>query len=138
MAVKFYNIISEQYIVADSEEHVAALYNSSDKTINAAQGQDRGWRIDPVLAVRLNRAMNDPRILQEIAAVNQTNVSDIKEYQVLTYITRSTSIENVETPRPEDFEDSYRKMVAKAEAQLDKMERSLEESGPKEAKKPKK
>ena len=91
----------------DSEPKIAALWSSSDHSPNITQGQDLGWRMAPEVVVEMKKIKQDMRMLEKIAARFGKMVEDIGESDILTYISRRTTLENAPVVETNDYEDDY-------------------------------
>lgn len=107
MAIKFKHYPSQEIRVADSEPLIAALYNSSDKGPNANNGQDFGWRLAPEVVIQMRRIMRDELTLERIAARYKKPLDEIREIDVLTFISDTTKVENAPVAQDGDYNDQY-------------------------------
>lgn len=107
MAIAFFNIKNKEVRIAESEPLIAAMYNSGDRGPNAREGQDFGWRLAPEVVVQMRRIMNDPLIIERIAARTNRGFEDIGEKEILKYISDMTSPEDAPVAQLGDYEDDY-------------------------------
>lgn len=107
MAIKFINIHSKEVRVAETEPMVSALWSSSDRSPNITQGQDFGWRLAPEVVVEMERISRDPLMLERIAARYNKPMEDIKEPDILQYISDKTATENAPQANTDDGLDEY-------------------------------
>lgn len=91
----------------ESEPKIAALWASSDHSPNITQGQDLGWRMAPEVVVEMKKIKQDMQMLEKIAARFGKLVEDIGESDVLTYISRRTTLEAAPVVETNDYEDDY-------------------------------
>ena len=128
MAIKFKHLTSEQILVAESEPHIAALFNSSDRHPNALGGQDLGWRLAPEVVVEMNRIKADDMKIMEIANRFRKPFDEIKDTDVLMYISMQTKVKDAPVAKPGDYDDSkYRAEIAAIEAEAKKNQVEIEE-----------
>ena len=111
MALKFYNIRSRETRVAETEPMIAALWASSDRSPNASQGQDFGWRLAPEVVVELKRIRSNPRSMQDIAVKYNLPMEAITETDILQYISDRTSASEAPVAQEGDYEDEYRQQI---------------------------
>lgn len=107
MALKWVNIRTGEKVVAETEEQIAALWASSDHSPNITQGQDFGWRLSPEVAVELKRIKQDLGKLEQIASRVRVPFEDLKEYDILHYISNRTRLEEAPQPETDQFQDDY-------------------------------
>jgi hypothetical protein len=117
MAIKFVNIHSKEVRVAETEPMIAAMWSSSDRSPNITQGQDFGWRLAPEVVVEMERISRDPQMLERIAARTNRPVEDIKEPDVLKYISDKTATENAPEPSSEGGLDEYQAEIRRLRQQ---------------------
>lgn len=115
MSLKFFNIRSKEILVADSEPKIAALWSSSDRSPNAQQGQDFGWRLAPEVVVKLRRIKKNEEMLITISNLFKKPLDELKEYDILTYISMKTQSEDAPVAQDEDYEDEYNMEIRKLE-----------------------
>jgi hypothetical protein len=107
MALKFKNIRSKEIIVAQSEPMIAALWASSNLGPNAHQGQDFGWRLAPEVVIEMKRIKNDYRKLESIAVSRKKSVEELKDSDILRYISKQTLEEDAPIAQEGDYEEEY-------------------------------
>lgn len=122
--IKFFNVNSGETVEADTEEKIAALWSSSDRSPNVSQGQDFGWRMAEEVVVELEEIASSRPKLMELAAMLEKPVNDIKEYDILTYISMKTDEASAPDPSEapnykEQYEARVRKLRKKAQKQSD-------------------
>jgi hypothetical protein len=122
MAVKFINIHSKEVRVAETEPMVAALWSSSDRGPNVMQGQDFGWRLAPEVVVEMERISKDILLLERIAARYSKPLEDIKEPDILQWISDKTQSENAPQASIEDGTDEYQAEIRRLRQQEGLME----------------
>lgn len=118
MAIKFYNIRSKEIRIAESEPHISAMWASSDRSPNAFQGQDFGWRLAPEVVVELKRIKNDPNTLMLIASKINRPLDDVDEKEILSYISSKTSPELAPVAQDADYTDEYNAEIRRLESQV--------------------
>jgi hypothetical protein len=111
MAIRFLNIRSNEELVADTEPKISALWFSSDKGPNVNQGQDFGWRLAPEVVVEMEQIMADPAKIQEIANRFRMAYEDVKETDVLTWISDKTVEGNAPIADQSDYTDAYNEKI---------------------------
>lgn len=112
--IKFFNINSGETATADTEEKIAALWSSSDRSPNVSQGQDFGWRMAEEVVVELEQIASSRPKLMELASMLEKPANDIKEYDILTYISMKT--DETSAPDPSDapnYKEQYEARVRK-------------------------
>lgn len=107
MAIKFLNIHSGEELTAEEEPQIAALWASSDRSPNITQGQDFGWRIAPPVIVEMKQLAQDPIKLQTIAVELKKPYEDLKEYDLLTWISHKTRAQDAPVATNDDYQDAY-------------------------------
>lgn len=128
MAIIFYNIRNKERRVAQTEPMIAAMFNSSDKGMNANQGQDFGWRLAPEVVVQLRRLKADYPALQSIASRMKKDVQELSDTDLLMHISSLTSVENAPVAMDSDFDDEYLTLVREHERKLnEKLKQSKED-----------
>lgn len=120
MSLRFLNIKSGEELVADSEPKIAALWGSSDRSPNANQGQDMGWRFAPEVVVEMREIMSDSSKIQEIANRFRKLYEDVGETDVMTWISMKTDPEDAPVASAEDYKDDYEAEIRRLEAQKKK------------------
>lgn len=130
--IRFKNIYTGEVRECVSEPHIAAFWGSSDRGPNVNQGQDRGWRLAPEVAVELNKIKRSPELQQAIAAKYGIATDLIGEPDMLRYISDTNNPEG----RPEEinqddasFERAYQDEIRALEAKEEKPSKA-EESTP--------
>lgn len=122
MAIKFINIHSREVRVAETEPMVSALWSSSDRSPNITQGQDFGWRLAPEVVVEMERISRDPLMLERIAARFNKPMEDIKEPDILQWISQKTASENAPQASLDDGIDEYQAEIRRLRQQEGLME----------------
>ena len=117
MALRFFNIKSGEELIADSEPKIAALWGSSDRSPNANQGQDMGWRFAPEVVVEMRGIMSDSAKIQEIANRFRKLYEDVGETDVMTWISNKTELSEAPVANKEDYKDDYEAEIRRIEAQ---------------------
>lgn len=121
MAIKFFNVKSKETRVVGmdpitAEAQIAAFYNSSDRNINAQQGQDMGWRLAPEVVAWMREIAQDEDVLQRIATRMRKSVEELGESDILLYISSKTLDPNLAPAASDsDFSTEYLAQVAEAE-----------------------
>lgn len=116
MAIKFFNIRSKEVQVAESEPHIAAMWNSSDHSPNVTQGQDFGWRLAPEVLVQMREISNDPDLVEKIARRINKSMDEVTEPDVLMYISSQTDPARAPVATIGDYQDEYDEEVRRATA----------------------
>ena len=120
MAIKFYNLRSGETLVADSEPKIAALWGTSDRSPNASEGQDFGWRLAPEVVVEMKRIRSDHNAMIKIASIMNKSLDMVRETDILKYISDKTSFDEAPVAQDGDYEDEYRNMIADLEKKTSK------------------
>lgn len=107
MAIKFFNIRSGETRLAESEPHITAMWASSDRSPNITQGQDFGWRLAPEVLVEAKRIAQDMNQLQIVATRFGKPLEEIRENDILAYISARTTPENAPVASTDDYQDAY-------------------------------
>jgi len=107
MALKFFNIVSREIRVAESEPAIAAFFNSSDRGVNSQNGQDYGWRLAAEVVVELKRIKRNPETIERIAVAFRKNAEDIGDTDILKWISDHTPTDEAPVALEGDFEDEY-------------------------------
>ena len=123
MALRFFNIKSGEELIADSEPKIAALWGSSDRSPNANQGQDMGWRFAPEVIVEMREIMSDPSQIQDIANRFRKLYEDVGETDVMTWISMRTDIADAPVANSEDYKNDYEAEIRRLETK--KKERAV-------------
>lgn len=126
MAIKFLNIRSKEVRIADSEPKISAMWASSDRSPNITQGQDFGWRLAPEVVVEMEEILQDPIMLERIAAQRRIPLEDVGEKEVLTFISRRTDAENAPVANDIDNVDEYQKQIRDERAKRDKAKKTTD------------
>lgn len=137
MAIKFYNIKSKETRVAVTEPMISAMWASSDRGPNAHQGQDFGWRLAPEVVVELRRIKRNQGILQTIAIRFKKPVEELKENDILKYISDRTKSEDAPVAQEGDYEDDYLNEIRRLDRAAKKEEQSSSEDVSKKPGRPK-
>lgn len=116
MPIRFFNIRSGEEVVAENEPQIAALWGSSDRSPNANQGQDMGWRFAPEVVVEMRDIMSDPAKIQEIANRFRMMYEDITETDVLTWISNKTELTAAPVATTNDYAEDYADQIRRLEA----------------------
>lgn len=128
MSLKFLNIHTKEVLVAEGEPMIAALWASSDRSPNLMQGQDFGWRFAPEVVVELRRIKRDRAAMKDVAATFDIPLEDIKEPDILQYISRQIDAENAPVAEVGDYTDSYLADIQRLERESVKST-SVDETG---------
>lgn len=115
MPLKWFNIKSGETLVAETAEHIAALWASSDRSPNITQGEDRGWRLAPAVKVEMEKIMGDRSELEHLASIFRKSVEDLGESDILAYISNKTELEAAPVAKVSDYQDEYDAQVRKLE-----------------------
>jgi hypothetical protein len=107
MAIKFVNIRSKEVRVAETEPMISAMWASSDRSPNVSQGQDFGWRLAPEVVVEMERITQDITTMERISARYSKPLEDIKEPDILQWISEKTAPANAPQGNAEDSTDEY-------------------------------
>lgn len=107
MAIKFVNIRSREVRVAETEPMISAMWASSDRSPNVTQGQDFGWRLAPEVVVEMERIKSDQILMERIAQRYSRPVEDVKEPDILQWISDKTAPENAPQANMDDATDDY-------------------------------
>lgn len=107
MAIKWYNVRSKEVRTSLTPELTAAMWGSSDRGPNAKNGQDMGWRLAPEVVVELERLAETPMALERIAARYAIPYEDIKEADLLQWISDQTDEKDAPEARQEDYTEDY-------------------------------
>lgn len=107
MAIKFFNIRSGETRVAETEPHITAMWASSDRSPNITQGQDFGWRLAPDVLVEAKRIAQDMNQLQIVATRMGKPLEEVRENDILAYISAKTTPENAPVASNDDYQDAY-------------------------------
>lgn len=117
MALKFFNIKTKEVLTAETEPHIAALYNSSDKGPNVSQGQDFGWRLAPAVVVRMREIKEDFDMMLRIAKIYNHNVDELSDWDILNYIStyETPNADDATVASDSDYTDEYSEEIRKLE-----------------------
>lgn len=121
--IPFFNIHSKETRVCQTEEHIAAFYNSSDLGPNAKNRQDRGWRLDPEIVIEMEEIQADESRMAEIAKQFSIPEENVEPYHILKVIAARILKENkAKLPKEEGaYASEYERMVTEArQKRLDK------------------
>lgn len=116
MALKFFNIRSREVQVAITEPQISALWASSDRSPNAHQGQDFGWRLAPEVVVELKRIKKDADLLEKIATKYKLPLDAIDEKVILRYISSKSAVVNAPVAEETDYTDEYNEEIRRLES----------------------
>lgn len=87
IGIEFYNVNSGETRVCDSEALITAFYNSSNLHVNAAVGQDIGWRLAKETIRRMRNIQDDEDELERIVRKFRLNdETEITDSHILTYM----------------------------------------------------
>lgn len=111
--IKFFNIRSGETRDAETEPQISAMWASSDRSPNVAQGQDFGWRLAPEVVVEMKMIKQDVIQLTQIATRIGKPTDDINEPDILDYISAKYTAENAPVADTEDYADAYDMEVRK-------------------------
>lgn len=131
MAIKFFNIRSGETRTAETEPHITAMWASSDRSPNITQGQDFGWRLAPEVLVEAKRIAQDMNLLQIVATRMGKPLEEVRENDILAYISAKTTPENAPVASNEDYSDAYDNEVRRRTEEAKAF--SAEENGGQEA-----
>lgn len=115
MAIKFFSIRTKEVRVAETEPQITALWASSDHSPNVSQGQDFGWRLAPEVVVQMKKIKQDPFTLERIAARTNRLIEDIKEPEILDYISSLTKPGEEAIANDMDYTDEYEQEIRRIE-----------------------
>lgn len=107
MAIRFLNINSGEEAVAETEPQISAMWASSDHSPNITQGQDFGWRMAPEVLVEMKQIKQDIPVLQQIAITFKKPFEDIKDTDVLAWISLKSTPETAPIASEGDYQDAY-------------------------------
>ena len=126
MAILFHNIKSGERRLCRTEPMIAAHYNTSDRNPNAHQGQDMGWRLSPKTVVEMERIMNSPQEMSQIAASFGVPVDSVSQTDVLNWISRQFDKSNQGAEdKKEDFERRYRDDIRRLQDEQNSRDRQI-------------
>lgn len=111
MALKYFNIRSGETRIAETEPQISALWGSSDRGPNAHKGQDFGWRLAPEVVVELRKISRDERLLERIAHRYKLPMDNIREKDILQYISDKTAAKDAPVAEQEDYQDEYEQKI---------------------------
>lgn len=114
MSIRFTSIKSKEVLTAESEPHIAALWSSSDRSPNVAQGQDMGWRLHPEVVAELEDIKRDPDVLEKVARMRKKEVDELTEYDILFFISGKNDTRNKSFSEDVDYSDDYELEVRRA------------------------
>ena len=117
MALKWVNIRTGEKLIAETEPQISALWGSSNRHPNVMQGQDFGWRLAPEVEVELDRIKGDMDMLDRIARRFGKMVEDLREGDILTYLSNRTRLEAAPEPDLNQFQSDYDAEVRKLKAE---------------------
>lgn len=120
MALKFYNIRSKETRVADTEPMIAAMWSSSDRSPNASEGQDFGWRLAPEVVVQMKRIKRDNQMLLDLAKRYNVMSDAVDEKLILQYISDQTDSADAPVADDLDYTDEYNDEIRRLERQSKK------------------
>lgn len=109
--IRFFNIRSGEELVAETEPMISALWFSGDKGPNANQGQDFGWRLAPEVVVEMESILRDENRLQEIANRFRMMREDVRDTDVLTWISDKTDAAHAPIADMTDYTDAYNEKI---------------------------
>lgn len=122
--IKFKNIYTGEVRECISEPHIAAFWGSSDRSPNVHQGQDRGWRLAPEVAVELNKIKKSPELQQAIATKYGIATDLLGEPDMLRYISDNNNPDVVKEAINQDdasferaYQDEIRALEGKGEVE---------------------
>lgn len=92
MPITFFNEKTGQVVKLSREPQIAAFINSSDMSINASQGQNKGWKLDVDDKLRIEEMRQDPAIVQRIAQSLSLNPEDLRTQHFITEIINQDNI----------------------------------------------
>lgn len=107
MAIKWFNIRSKEVRVAETEPQITAMWASSDHSPNITQGQDFGWRLAPEIVVEMKRISRDEQKMIEIAHRFNMLPEDVKEPDILAYISMKYDEKDAPIANDADYSDEY-------------------------------
>lgn len=101
-----------------SEAKISALINSSNLGINAARGQDFGWRLGAEHQATLEQWKEDAEMVEKVSRHTSVAVDDLTDAHFLQYMLYVEASENnpkvLESKNRDDAEQAYRKRVRAA------------------------
>lgn len=109
--IRFFNIRTGEEVAAETEPQISALWFSSDKGPNVNQGQDFGWRLAPEVVVEMDNIMRDQGKLQEIANRFRMMLDDVRDTDVLSWISMNTDAANAPVADMSDYTDEYNERI---------------------------
>ena len=122
--IKFFNIKTGERVSLSRPHQIGAYINSSDLSVNAALGQDFGWRLAPEVIVQLDEFRADPRTLEDIARRIGTDVSELTTIHLVQHISYlddlGHKIEAQREARNPKFQGDYEAEIARRRAELDR------------------
>lgn len=117
MAIKWFNIRSKEVRVAETEPQITAMWASSDHSPNITQGQDFGWRLAPEIVVEMKRIKQDERKVIEIAHRFNMLPEDVKDPDILAYISVKYNNQDAPVANDADYSDEYYSEIKRLEDQ---------------------
>ena len=114
--IKFYNIRSKETRKCETEPMIAAFWATSDRSPNAQNGQDFGWRLAPEVVVQMRQIMKSEVELARIATMYNLPLEDVTETSILRYISSKNAQSGKDVKdSPEDFEKEYEDKIRELE-----------------------
>lgn len=122
--INFFNIKTGERVSLSRPHQIGAYINSSDLSVNAALGQDFGWRLAPEVIVKLDEFRSDTRTLEDIARRIGTDVSELTTIHLVQHISYlddlGQKIEAQREARTPKFQNAYEDEIARRRAELDR------------------
>lgn len=91
------------------------MWASSDHSPNITQGQDFGWRLAPEVVVEMKRIIADVTMLERIAARYNRPLEDVKETDVLMFISERTPEGGEPVATEADYSEEYQAEIRRIE-----------------------
>lgn len=106
------------------EAKLSALVNSSDMSVNADRGQDKGWRLDSGQRAELEDMKGNPDTVAKVSEYTRVPVDNLTNADFLMYMLyleeRGKSTTAGRNDRRQKAEDDYRRRVAEAQKKEEK------------------
>lgn len=115
--IRFYNIRNGESRNCNTEPQIAAFWGSSDRSPNAMQGQDYGWRLAPEVIDQVNRLKNHKGGLKDVADSRGIAVNDVVETDILEFLAAGSDDLD---QSPEAFKKAYEAEVRALEERREK------------------
>lgn len=99
MAIKFENLDTKETLSIDPKTEgkfygakLSAAINSSNMSINADRGQDKGWRLDVEQQALIEMWEQDGEMIDRVSTYTKVPVSDLSHADFLQYLVYQQSI----------------------------------------------